>query len=146
MFMNWKAEAVKELKSYPQRLASIENIKERIKTLDEQFVSLKGISAEAPVMGGFSRQEEKMLDNISERESLGFSLKVAEALIELTEKGLNALDKKEREIIDGFYINHIDNHVDVLCEKMHYEKTRLYEIKDNALRKFTIAMYGVVDI
>lgn len=144
--MNWKAEAVKDLKSYPQRKASVENIKERIKVLEEDYTSLRGISAEAPVMGGFSRQEEKMLDNISEREALGFSLKIAEALIELTEKGLSTLDEKERIILDGFYIHHIDNHVDKLCERLHYEKTRLYEIKDNALRKFTIAMYGTVEI
>ena len=144
--MNWKAEAIKDLKSYPQRKESIENIKERIKILDEQFTSLKGISVGEPVMGGFSRQEEKMLDNISERERLGFSLKVAEALVELTEKGLDVLDKKERAVIEGFYINRQDNHVDVLCERLHFEKTRLYEIKDNALRKFTMAMYGTVDI
>ncbi len=144
--MNWKAEAVKDLKSYPQRKESIENIKERIKILDEQFTSLKGISVGEPVMGGFSRQEEKMLDNISERERLGFSLKIAEALVELTEKGLEVLDKKERAVLEGFYINREDNHIDVLCERLHFEKTRLYEIKDNALRKFTMAMYGTVDI
>lgn len=144
--MNWKAEAVKELKSYPQRLASVENIKERIKVLKEDFESLRGISAEAPVMGGCSRQEEKMLNNISERKLLGFSLKISLSLIRLTEKGFKALDEREREIIDKFYIHPVDNHVEVLCEKLHFEKSRLYEIKDNALRKFTIAMYGVVDI
>ena len=144
--MNWKTEAVKDLKSYPQRKESIENIKERIKILDEQFTSLRGVSTSEPVMGGFSRLEEKMLDNISERERLGFSLKVAEALVELTEKGLETLDKKERAVLEGFYIHREDNHIDVLCEKLHFEKTRLYEIKDNALRKFTMAIYGTVDI
>ncbi|MEE0970560.1 MAG: hypothetical protein U0M06_14415 [Clostridia bacterium] len=144
--MNWKAEAVKDLKNYPQRKESIENIKTRIKILDEEFTSLRGISTSDPVMGGFSRQEEKMLDNISERELLSFSLKIAEALVKLTEKGLEVLDKKEREVIEGFYINREGNHVDMLCEKLHFEKTRLYEIKDNALRKFTIAMYGTVEI
>jgi len=144
--MNWRAEAVKDLKSYPQRKESIENIKERIRILDEQFTSLRGVSTSEPVMGGFSRQEEKMLDNISERERLGFSLKVAESLIALTEKGLETLDKKERAVLEGFYIHREDNHIDVLCEKLHFEKSRLYEIKDNALRKFTMAMYGTVDI
>ena len=143
---NWKAESIKDLKSYPQRKESIENTKERIKILDEQFTSLRGVSTSEPVMGGLSRVEEKMLDNISERERLGFSLKIAEALVELTEKGLEALDKKERAVLEGFYINRQDNHIDVLCKRLHFEKTRLYEIKDNALRKFTMAMYGTVDI
>lgn len=144
--MNWKAEATKDLKTYPQRKESIENIKEKIKVLDEQFVSLKGISAGEPVMGGASKQEDKWLDNISERERLSFSLKIAEALVELTEKGLSVLDDKEQQILEGFYMKRVENHVEKLCERFHLEKTRLYELKDNALKKFTIAMYGTVEI
>lgn len=144
--MNWQAEAARDLKTYSQRKASVENIQERIRVLDEQFKSLKGISADEPVMGGMSKQEEKWLDNISERERLNFSLKIAAAFVELTEKGLDVLDNREREILEGFYIQKIENHVEKLCEKMHIEKTRLYELKDNALKKFTIAMYGTVEI
>lgn len=144
--MNWKAEAIKDLKTYPQRLESVKNLKERIMILEEQFVSLKGISTSEPVKGGLSRQEEKMLDNIAERTRLNFSLKVVQSLIELTEKGFAELDAKERKVLSGFYIKPVDNHVNILCEQMHFEKSRLYEIKDNALRKFTIAMYGTVEI
>lgn len=144
--MNWKAEAARDLKTYPQRKAAVQNIKEKIKILEEQMVSLKGISADEPVMGGLSKQEEKLLDNITERERLSFSLKIAEELINLTEKGLTTLEERERQVLEGFYMQRVVNHVEALCEKMHIEKTRLYEIKDNALRKFTIAMYGTVEI
>ena len=144
--MNWRAEAKRDLQTYPQRKAAVENIKEKIKILEEQFTSLKGISAGEPVMGGTSKQEDKWLDNISERERLGFSLKIAEALVELTEKGLEVLDDRERKILEGFYMRREDNHIEKLCERFHLEKTRLYEIKDNALKKFTIAMYGTVEI
>lgn len=144
--MNWKAEATKDLKTYPQRKEAVENIKEKIKVLDEQFISLKGISAGEPVMGGASKQEDKWLDNISERERLNFSLKIAEALVELTEKGLSVLDDREYQILESFYIKRADNHIENLCERFHLEKTRLYELKDNALKKFTIAMYGTVEI
>ena len=144
--MNWKKEAANDLRTYLQRKQACENIRERIKILDEQFVSLKGMSTDTPVKGGLSRQEEKMLDNISERERLEFSLKVAQSLIELTERGLANLDKAERAVLEGFYFEQIENRVEKLCERFHFEKTRLYEIKDNALRKFTVAMYGTVEI
>ena len=144
--MNWKKEAANDLKSYPQRKKSLTNIRERINFLEEQFVSLKGISTDTPVMGGMSRQEEKMLNNISERECLEFSLKITERLVELTEKGLEVLEKRERQILEGFFFEKTDNNVERLCEKFYLEKTRLYEIKDIALRKFTIAMYGTVEI
>lgn len=144
--MNWKKEAANDLKSYPQRKKSLTNIRERINLLEEQFVSLKGISTDTPVMGGMSRQEEKMLNNISERECLEFSLKITERLVELTEKGLEVLEKRERQILEGFFFEKTDNNVERMCEKFYLEKTRLYEIKDIALRKFTIAMYGTVEI
>lgn len=145
-YMNWKSEATRDLKTYPQRKESVENIKEKIRILDEQFKSLRGISAGEPVMGGASKQEDKWLDNISERERLSFSLKIAEALVELTEKGLDVLDDRERQILEDFYMKRVENHVEKLCERFHLEKTRLYELKDCALKKFTIAMYGTVEI
>lgn len=144
--MNWKKEAANDLKSYPQRKKSLTNIRERINVLEEQFVSLKGISTDTPVMGGMSRQEEKMLNNISERECLEFSLKITERLVELTEKGLEVLEKRERQILEGFFFERSENNVERMCERFYLEKSRLYEIKDIALRKFTIAMYGTVEI
>ncbi|MBR4973845.1 MAG: hypothetical protein IKY45_05225 [Clostridia bacterium] len=144
--MNWKKEAANDLKSYPQRKKSLTNIRERINLLEEQFVSLKGISTDTPVMGGMSRQEEKMLNNISERECLEFSLKITERLVELTEKGLEVLEKRERQILEGFFFERSENNVERMCERFYLEKSRLYEIKDIALRKFTIAMYGTVEI
>ena len=144
--MNWKKEAANDLRTYPQRKAACENIRERIQILDEQFKSLKGVSTDTPVKGGMSRQEEKLLDNIYEREKLEFSLKVAEALVELTEKGLEVLEKRERQILEGFYFEKCENQIERLCERFFLEKTRLYELRDIALRKFTMAMYGTVDI
>lgn len=144
--MNWKKEAVSDLCTYLQRREALENIRDRIEILESQFTSLKGISTDTPVMGGMSRQEEKLLSNISERERLQASLKITEELVKLTEKGLEVLDKRERQILEGFYFERVENHVEKLCDRFHLEKTRLYEIKDIALRKFTIAMYGTVEI
>lgn len=144
--MNWKKEAVNDLRTYLQRREALENIRERINLLESQFTSLQGVSTDTPVMGGMSRQEEKLLNNISERERLQSSLKIVEELVKLTEKGLDVLEKRERQILEGFYFEQVDNHVEKLCERFHLEKTRLYEIKDIALRKFTIAMYGTVEI
>lgn len=144
--MNWKKEAANDLRTYPQRRESVINTQERIKILEEQYVSLKGISTDTPVMGGMSRQEEKMLDNIAERERLTESLKIAKKLVELTEKGLSVLDERERKIIKGFYFDKTDNNVERMCAEFHLEKTRLYELREIALKKFTIAMYGTVEI
>lgn len=41
--MNWKKEAANDLRTYLQRKQACDNIRERIKILYEQFVSLKGM-------------------------------------------------------------------------------------------------------
>ena len=144
--MNWRKKAANDLRTYPERKAAIENIRERIEILEEQFTSLKGISTDTPVMGGMSRQEEKMLDNISEREKLSSSLKIAENLVKLTEKGLDVLEKRERQVLEGFYFERSENNVERLCRELNVEKSTLYRIKDSALVKFTRASYGVVEL
>ena len=144
--MNWKKEAVNDLKSYPQRKKSLANIKDRIRILEEQFTSLSGISTDTPVKGGMSRQEEKMLNNISEREKLSANSKIAEGLVKLTEKGLEVLEKRERQVLEGFYFEKSDNNVERLCRELNVEKSTLYRIKDAALIKFTRAVYGIVEL
>ena len=144
--MNWKNEAINDLTTYKGRKQAAENIKERIKILGEQFVSLKSVTPNEKVMGGKSRREEKILDNISERQRLEMNLSIVESFIQLTEKGLSFLDKREKDVLEGFYFEQTDNHINTLCRRFNFEKSTLYRIKDEALRKFTIAMYGAVDI
>ena len=108
------------------------------------LAEIKGaLSAGMPMISSISALT---LSGSAERERLGFSLKVVEALIELTEKGLVALDQKERRVLDGFYINPIDNHVVKLCEELNIEKSSLYRLKDTALKKFTRSEYGIVEL
>lgn len=144
--MNFQKEAIQDLSTYPQRLKARDNLKERIYILNERYTSLRGVSTSEPVKGGMSKQEEKMLDNIAERERLGFSLKIVDELIKLTERGLAGLDSKERRVLDGFYINPIDNHVVRLCDELNIEKSSLYRLKDTALKKFTRSEYGIIEL
>lgn len=144
--MNWKREAIEDLRRYSARKRSVENLQMRLNLLEEQYISLRGVSASEPVMGGVSKQEEMWIQNISEREKLRFSLKIALELTALTEKGLEVLDERELEIIRFFYIEPRSKNVDEICRKLFLEKSRVYQIKDEAIRKFVTAEYGAVEI
>lgn len=144
--MNWKREAIEDLRRYSARKRSVENLQMRLNLLEEQYISLRGVSASEPVMGGTSKQEEMWIQNISEREKLRFSLKIARELTALTEKGLEVLDERELEIIRFFYIEPRSKNVDEICRKLFLEKSRVYQIKDEAIRKFVTAEYGAVEI
>lgn len=142
--MNWRKEAVNDLKNHQYRKEGLDNLEERIRLLDAQLTSLRGISVSEPVAGGVSKQEEAWINNISERERLEFSLKITKQLVDIVERGLASLDKRERAVLEGLYVHRL--HVEALCEKMNFEKSRIYEIKDIALKKFTLSVYGTLEI
>ena len=144
--MNWKKEAVNDLKDYPLRLESIANIEGRIKALEEDARSLGGISSETPVKGGASRQEDRLINNIAERQNLELNLKVTRQLVSITKGALAKLEKDEYDVLNSFYIAHTPNHIEALCDRLHLEKTRVYELKDRALRKFTLLVYGISEL
>ena len=64
--MNWKAEAVKELKSYPQRLASI--VIDQILEYDKRYTYLyqirPGVTSYATLHNGYTDTMEKMLQRL----------------------------------------------------------------------------------
>jgi len=144
--MNWIKEAVNDLKAYNERKVGIDNIKEQIKILEEQYVSLKGISNGTPVMGGSSKQEDAWINNIAKRERLKLTLEPCEKLIGIIDNALNSLSDDDRYILDTFYINRPYDYLDKLCERFNIERSRIYELKDRALKNFTISMYGIIDL
>lgn len=144
--MNWQKEAVNDLKAYEARRMSVDNMKERIRELEQRAVRLGSLSSDVPVQGGGSKQEDAIINNIAERDRLNQAIDAAQCLIDIIEKGLSVLDDEERKVLEGFYINRPSQHIDKLCDELHCEKSRIYSIKDRALYKFTIAMYGVIDL
>jgi hypothetical protein len=58
---------------------------------------------------------------------------------------LEGLDDRERLVLERFYIQRTRGHVERLMDELHFEKSRVYQCKDEALYKFTISMYGLID-
>ena len=144
--MNWQKEAVNDLKSYEARRQSVDNLKERIADLEKRAIKLGGTSNSVPVQGGGNRNEEALVNNIAERERLKMALSAAQKLVDVIDRGLAVLDDDEYKVLEGFYINRSSRHLDKLCDDLHCEQATVYRIKERALYKFTLAMYGVVDL
>lgn len=146
--MDWKPAAIQRLKDYEARRNSIQLITEQLKTLEMQFTSIRAAKTDGePIKGGEgNRREDMLLSNIVLRDELKANHKIALREIEITEKGLAALTKEERRILELFYISRPYDHVSRLCEELSIEKSEVYRRKNSALDKFTIACYGVVKI
>lgn len=142
--MKWSDCAVQDLKKYQNLKGSIQNIEERIEVLSMRFESVKGPKmSSTPTSGGGTQWEDKLLDNIVERKRLSMLLEADKKMIEIVERGLKRLNKEEMLVLEMFFINKIRDHVDILKERMNIEKSQVYRIKNQALYKFTISMYGI---
>ena len=144
--MDWKREAIDKLKCYEAKRTSLANIRDEIVRLEDDMTRIRSATTDGtPVSGGTNTREDAMVNNIALREELKRAMKNAIAAVAIVDSGLAVLTDEERQILDRFYIHRHRGAVDRLCEEMHIEKSRAYELKDKALRHFTLALYGVVE-
>ena len=143
--MNWEIFGVQRLKAYETRQQAARDIPERIKLLELEFTSIRSAIKDG-MPSGNSDREAQLVGNIAKREELKANLEIVKREIELTERGLEALDDEEKRVLYIFFINRPHGHIELLCEELCYEKTKVYSLKDRALKKFTLACYGVVDV
>jgi ArpU family phage transcriptional regulator len=142
--MNWKNEAVNDLSTYTRRKESLVNIKQQIEAINMQLTSIRSSASDSgPVMGGVSQYEDRILDNIVKRDRLMLTYRATREIVKLIEKGIAGLDERERLLLDRFYIHRAKGNVEQLMSELDYERSRVYQIKDEALYKFTIVMYGI---
>lgn len=145
--MNWQSFAVQRLKNYEARQSAAESIPERIKMLELEASAIKaGAGDGMPKAHGDNKSEAQLIGNIAKREELKGNLEITRREISLTEKGLDVLTEEEKRVLYIFFVNRPARHIELLCEELHVEKSKLYTLKDEALRKFTLACYGVVEL
>lgn len=141
--MNWKCEAVCKLKNYEVFRAALENIPGEIKRLESAYAGIRSATTDGtPVSGGGNTREDAMLSNIVHRDELRRRLKEARLWVSQVDKALAVLDDEERLVLDRFYIHRTRGCVGELCERLNVEQSTIYRKRDNALRRFTIALYG----
>lgn len=144
--MNWKREAIDKLKNYEAHREALENIPKEIRRLESAYAGIRSATTDGtPVSGGGNTREDSMLSNIVHRDELKRRLKEARLWVAQVDKALSVLEDEERLVLDRFYIHRAKGNVGELCERLNLEKTAVYDRRDKALRRFTIALYGVTD-
>ena len=144
--MNWQKEAIADLRCYRSRKMSIESMTERLKALGDKFGAIRCATTDStPVMGGASRIEDSLINNIVERQRLGLNIDATARLIDLTERGLSSLDDRQKTVLEKFYVDRPQRHVEWLSEYLNESPAEVYRDKDEALYNFTISMFGLID-
>lgn len=144
--MNWKREAIDKLKNYEVHREALENIPKEIRRLESAYAGIRSATTEGtPMSGGGNTREDSMLSNIVHRDELKRRLKEARLWVAQADKALAALDDEERLVLDRFYIHRAKGNVGELCERLNVEQATVYRKRDSALRRFTIALYGITE-
>lgn len=141
--MNWKYEAVEKLKQYEAKKQALVSIPLEIARLESVMQGIRSASADGtPARGGGSEREDMLLSNIVQREELERSLEQARMWVDLVDAGMGILGEEEREVLDRFYVHPEKSAADRLASDLHIDVKTVYKRKDNALRHFTISLYG----
>lgn len=146
--MSWQTIAIQRLRRYETQKLALSTIPEQLSVLDSEFEGLRSATLDGtPVTGTNSNTREQMLvGNIAKREELKRNYKIAKDDSDITEKALAVLSEQEQRILYLFYVRRPPGHIQLLCNELFVEKTKLYMMKDEALVKFTRACSGVVEL
>ncbi|MBQ6018901.1 MAG: hypothetical protein IJL26_01860 [Clostridia bacterium] len=141
--MNWKEEAKRELRNYAALKESLPNIRLRIESIEARMTSLKSMSSDTPVKGGGSQYEDRLLNCLVEKERLTATYKADKIRLHLIERGLAVLNETERAIVEEFAQNRPGRAVELLADRIGYERAQIYRLYDVALYRYTLAEYGI---
>lgn len=146
MPLNWQKEAINDLRCHEKRKAAMESLADEIRELRSRTYGSSAPAADAvPVQGGTSTAEGRWIAAIDELERKKEAYRITKRQVDAVERGLAVLDEQQRMVLNVFFVNRVQGGADYLVEKLNLERTRIYELRETALRNFTIARYGVVE-
>ena len=144
--MNWKAEAKERLRRYDAMRTATINIPQEISRLEGEYTAIRSARSDGnPIRGGTSDREDALINNIAERQELRWALQNAAQWVKIVDRALGTLRPEEKKILHGLYIYPERGTVERLCTELGFEKSSLYRRRDQALAKFTRALYGITE-
>ena len=144
--MNWRNEAMEKLRRYDVMRQALRNIPEEIERLKAEATALRSASTDSFfIRGSGGRQEDARINNIIKRQELEQALRQVRHWLAVTERGLLALDEEQRTILQRLYLYPQKGAIERLCSELGLEQSSVYRKRDQALHRFTVALYGFVE-
>lgn len=138
---------IDDLKSHEARKTSLINLNDEMMALELDKTSLGGSSnSEAVQNSNFNKQETRLINIISKQGNLKLQIESTELRIRRVDRALKTLNKTELRVLQLFYVTPQKDCVERLRNELNYEKSTVYNVKDNALKHLTIALYGGIEI
>lgn len=144
--MIWKKEAVDKLKQYETKRLALQNIPLEIMQHESCLEGIRSADPESvPVKGGAVSREDVILNNITYREELKEAYCQTKLWVEAMDKALGLLTPEEKQLLERFFIHPEKKAADRLAGDLQVDIKTVYRRKDEALRRFILALYGVTE-
>ena len=139
----WRKQAESDLKIYEASKQALINIPDQIKELEEKLTSIRSQSADnVSVNGGGGSRDDAYLNNIVARDRLKANLEDSRRFVSRVSNALSILTEDEKELLRRFYMIPEKGAAYNMAAEKHVDHKTVYRWKDDALDRFTIAMYG----
>jgi hypothetical protein len=145
--MDYRVLARKKLKDFNKINASIYNLEERIAELNNILLKLDETLKDNKFLENKKTVLKKTRNRtiLAEIEQLSQILIYRKSELRRIKRAFNSLAPNQQLILDKFYRNYEPNYLFKLMNELGYERRSIYYRKDQALRDFTLAMYGIID-
>lgn len=141
--MNWKNEAMEKLRRYDAMRQALRNIPEEIERLKAEATLLRSSAADTVhVRGGGGGREDALINNLVQRQELEQTLRQVRQWLNVADRGLLALKPDERLILQHLYLYPQKGAAERLCDELGLEQSSIYRKRDQAIHRFTVAIYG----
>lgn len=126
--MNWRAEAISKLKEYPARKRASEGLPLEIQRVDMQCQNAQE-----------AKDKDTTLSALALKRELQERLQETGLWVSFVGGALEILDPEELKVLDCFYIHPAKAKTEALGMSLQ----EAYMIREQALRRFTFALYGI---
>lgn len=142
--LDYRIVAKQLLGQYKSINCAVDNLNMRIGELRSMLTAISSPIIRERVQGG--KAEDKKLSILCEIDRLEGICKMRQSDIERMDRALAVLNDEQRKILWEFYVEGQSGHVERLMRELCMERRTVYYRHDEALRMFTMAMFGACDM
>lgn len=144
--MNWRSEAIDRLRRYESMKTAVLGIPDEIRRLEMEATSIKAARTDkVPVKSSAADRNDALINNMVQREELEWTLKQAKLWVKTTDTALSNLTPEDKLILHRLFIANARGNIERLCMELGCEQSTVYRKRDQALYRFTVALYGFVE-
>ena len=143
--MDWKKEAAQKLRDYEKRKAAQKTSGSELAALRDELRTVRSSLDGEPRRKSRTTADDVLVTLLALIDEQGKAAEINSRWVDNVEQALRCLTPEQYRVLELFYIHPAKGNVDVLCSELHIEIATAYRRRDEALRAFTLALYGATE-